>query len=81
MTEIETQIQELFRGVLKRQDFKLSRELTTFDVDGWDSLMHMQLLAQIEKKYNLRFQLKDVMRMKNIGDLVDSVTKQMEPPA
>lgn len=48
------------------------------DVDGWDSLTHMQIIAQIEKRFGVRFNFREVIKFKNVGDLCSALLTKME---
>lgn len=48
------------------------------DVDGWDSLTHMQIIAQIEKHFGVRFNFREVIKFKNVGDLCSALLTKME---
>ena len=74
--EIENILKELdtiFRDILKNDNITLNRETTAKDVDGWDSLTNMRLITAIEKHYDIRFGLSEILKFKNVGDLCASI--------
>lgn len=70
-------IQSIFRTVLKHDDLILTENLSANDVQGWDSLSHMLLISEIESALNIKFKLKDLNKMKQVGDLVDIVLSKL----
>jgi acyl carrier protein len=42
-------------------------------VEGWDSLTNMQLINKIEKKFNVRFTFRDIVKLKNVGDICHAI--------
>jgi len=62
-------LQEVFKQVFDDQDLIIKSELTANDVDKWDSLTHMLLITEVEKKFEVKFKLKDLNKMRNIGDM------------
>lgn len=70
---IKNQVQEIFREILDEKGLLLDRETTAADVDGWDSLSHIQLIVGIEKKFNVKFSSREILSWKNIGELLDSL--------
>jgi len=69
-------LQEVFRDVFDEPGLTLRREMTAEDVEAWDSLSHINLLAAIEKEYKIRFDLAEVKSLRNVGDLMDMVAKK-----
>lgn len=67
--EILQQLNELFKKVLSNSMVELKMETTAKDVDNWDSLNHMILISEIEKYYNIRFALKEIIKLKNVQDM------------
>ena len=63
----------IFRKVLKRDDITLTESTTAHDVEGWDSLTNMVLLTEIEKKFGVRFTFREIVKLKNVGDLCQTI--------
>jgi len=67
------QVQDIFRDILDEESLTLTRETTASDVDGWDSLTHIQLIVAIEKKFRVKFSSKEILSWKNVGELIHSL--------
>lgn len=76
-TEIIEKLTGIFRSVFGNQSLVLERELTAKDVDNWDSLTHMILIAEIEEEFSIKFKLKDLNKMKNVGDMIDIIASKL----
>lgn len=63
----------IFQEVLKRDNIVLANETTAQDVEGWDSLTNMQLISRIEKRFNVRFTFRDIVKLKNVGDICSAI--------
>ena len=63
----------IFQEILKRDNIVLTSETTAQDVEGWDSLTNMQLINKIEKKFNVRFTFRDIVKLKNVGDICHAI--------
>jgi acyl carrier protein len=74
--EILQQLTLIFEQVLKRSDLKIDYSMSAEDIDEWDSLTNMTIISEIEKKWGVHFKLRDIVRMKNIGDMIDVIIKQ-----
>ncbi|WP_047414383.1 acyl carrier protein [Cellulophaga sp. Hel_I_12] len=75
--EILDKIKPVFIEVLGHDNFELNESSTTNDIDGWDSLSHMMIIGEVEKVYNIKFKLFDLMTMHNVGDLIKSINKNI----
>lgn len=71
--EILQKLNEVFTDVIDTGTINLKDATTAGDVDGWDSLTHIQLVVAIEKKFKIRFTSKEIQNWKNVGELVDSI--------
>ena len=74
--EILQQLTLIFEQVLKRSDLKIDYNMSAEDIDEWDSLTNMTIISEIEKKWGVHFKLRDIVRMKNIGDMIDVMIRQ-----
>ncbi len=75
--DILTTIKESFVKVLEHDNFELSETTTAKDVDGWESVTHLLIMNDIEESFNIKFKLMDLMSMENIGDLINTVEKEI----
>ncbi len=67
----------IFREVFDDDDISLSPEMTADDVDGWDSLSHVNLIVTIESRFSIRFSQKELLTFKNVGDLMSSIESKL----
>jgi len=72
------EINEIFEEVFGDEGIVLSRATTSNDIEKWDSLNNMRLVVALEKHFNIRVSLKDIQSWKNIGDLCDWITNNIE---
>lgn len=40
------------------------------DVPGWDSLTHIYIIAEVEKRFNIQISAKEATSLKSVGDFV-----------
>lgn len=55
----------------------LTRESTAADVEGWDSLAHIQFIMQVERAFGIRFKSSEVSGFDNVGQLADRIKLRM----
>ncbi len=79
MTEIKLlqDLSAIFTDIIDEGEVNLTMQSTADDVEGWDSLNHVQILAAVEKKYGFRFTLTEIQVFKNVGDLVQAIQKKI----
>ena len=70
--EVYSRLADVFRDVFDRE-VALADETTAADVPGWDSLNHITLIGTVEDEFDVKFPMKDVVGMKNVGELVDKI--------
>lgn len=75
--DILKKVRTAFIEVLEHEKFELSEETTADDVDGWESITHMMIISEIEKSFEIKFKLMDLMNMNNIGDLIRVIESEM----
>lgn len=80
INEILSQVTDVYRTVLKNPDLILNMETTAQDVDGWDSLNHTILMAEVQKHFKIKFSLKEIIRFRNVGDMVTLLEEKLQHP-
>lgn len=71
--DIYERIENIFREILDDEDIVLSDTTVADDIDGWDSLTHVQLVVAIEKELGIRFTSREILSWKNVGQMVDTI--------
>ena len=75
--DVLTRITPIFTDVLDDDAIVLTRETTARDVEGWDSLAHINLIISIEKEFKISFTLVELQGLKNVGDMLDLVVRKI----
>ena len=76
-SEILKRVEEIFREELGQNTLVLTDETTAEDVDGWDSLSHVQLVAVMEDAFGIEFSSREILSWDNVGDLISSIQKKI----
>jgi acyl carrier protein len=71
--EILERVQLVFRQCFDNDTLVIERKTTASDVENWDSLNHVNLLAAIEKEFGFEFTLTEMGGLKNVGEMVDLI--------
>ena len=70
-------LQEIFIDLFDDDDIVLSRETTASAIEGWDSLMHVTLMLEVERGFGVRFSSSEVADLKDVGQLIDLVESKV----
>ena len=76
-TTLDT-LTDVFKQVFDNPDISLSPETTANDVEGWDSLSHINLIMAIELRFNITFTQKEVFGFKNVGDMANCIRGKLQ---
>ena len=74
---IKKNTNQLFCDVFDDDSIRISEEMTARDIDGWDSLTHVNLIVAAEKKFNISFSTKEVASLRNVGDFLRLIDKKI----
>ena len=74
-SEILEKATAIFRDVFDDESIVLTEETTAADIEDWDSLMHITLINEIEEAFGYKFGMKEVLGMKNVGEMCDILEK------
>jgi len=75
-TNINERLNEVFQNVFDDEDIVVDRETTADDIEDWDSLEHIRLIAAVEREFNVKFTMKEVSAMKNVGEMMDIIAER-----
>ena len=70
---IYKQLEEIFREVFNDEDIQLTAETTADDIEGWDSLSHVNLIIAVEMKFDIEFTQKEIRSFSNVGEMAKCV--------
>jgi acyl carrier protein len=60
----------IFRQVFDDEAIVLNDQLTANDIGSWDSLSHMLMITRVEDAFSIKFSLREINKLKNVGALI-----------
>jgi acyl carrier protein len=75
--EIYSRLNKVFCKVFKDNTIVISAETTAKDIEKWDSLTHLILISSTESEFGIKFKLKELIAMKNVGDFMHSIESKL----
>lgn len=76
MNNILKKINKIFQLIFDDKNLKISKKTSAKDIDEWDSLAQIKLISRIEKDFKLRFNIKEINNLKNVGEMIDLIEKK-----
>ena len=74
--EVFERLNKVFRDVFDDDDITVTETSTSADIDDWDSLEHINLVAAVEQEFGMKFTMGQVVTMKNVGEMVDIILQK-----
>lgn len=74
---VKEELQKIFRTVFFDDTIELFDEMTSEDVEDWDSLSHISLINDIEMHFNVEFTTNEIMNTKNVGDFIKIIESKL----
>jgi acyl carrier protein len=74
--EILPRLNEVFRDVFGDSSLNVNENTTSADIEDWDSLEHINLIAAVENEFGLRFKMREVSGMKNVGEMIAIIAER-----
>ena len=70
-------LQSIFRKILKEDELILTDELSERDLASWNSLNNILLINKIEESFEVKFDLSEILKIKNVGDIKDLLKRKL----
>ena len=69
-------IEKVFRTIFRNQKIQLKAEMSSLDIEGWDSLTHLEIIMALESEFKIQFKPQEVLSFKNVGELYELIIKK-----
>ena len=85
MDSLRERLQTIFRDVFEDDNLVLRDSMTAHDVEGWDSLAHINLIIAVEQELRIRFAAAEISRLKepaqSVGTFLDLLKEKLRKTA
>ncbi len=79
--EIYDALNQVFRNVLEDDSISLTPQTTAEDVENWDSMNHIFIVVELEKRFGVKFHAAEMEELKNVGELVSLLEDRLAAKA
>lgn len=77
-TEINEKLTAIFREIFEDDTIVLEDNMTSLDIEKWDSLTHMLMIEEVEDRFNIKFKIKELNKLKRVGDMLDTLESKLQ---
>ena len=74
---VKERLQEVFRDVFDDESIVLFDDMTSNDIEEWDSLMHISLIKEIEGTFGIVFTTEEIISLKNVGEFIKVIESKL----
>jgi acyl carrier protein len=75
---ISPELKQTILAVLRLDDWDIQDGTSADQVPGWDSLSHVNVIIAVEDRFGVRFNSREVLSLKKIGDLQSLVDTKLQ---
>lgn len=75
--EVFEKLNEVFRDVFDDETITVNDSTTADDIEDWDSLEHINLMAAVESEFGIKFSMGQIVTMKNVGEMADIILQKI----
>lgn len=73
---IYPRLNRVFKDVFDDDSIHITPRTTADDIDDWDSLEHITLIAAVERTFKMKFRMSEISSMKNVGEMVRIIAER-----
>lgn len=74
---IRHSLKDIFREVFEGLEIEPTDDLTAKQVDGWNSVTHIDLICAVEDKFSFSFSTSEIARLQNVGELISAIEQKV----
>ena len=66
---------EVLADVLEIESGTLTKETSRENLEEWDSLVHLQMIAEVEEHFNIKIPFEDIINIHKIADFLKYIER------
>ena len=75
--QIHAAFAEIVRDVLGSPSLELTPETVASDVEGWDSLNHLYIVVEVQRRFDIKINTSEIEDVRNVEELVRLVSRKL----
>jgi len=69
-------VQNIFKNIFNNSDMVITYTTNSDELENWDSLNHINLMSAVEKEFNIKFALGELMELKNVEKIINLIVNK-----
>ena len=69
-------VQNIFKNIFNNSDMVITYTTNSDELENWDSLNHINLMSAVEKEFNIKFALGELMELKNVEKIINLIVNE-----
>lgn len=78
MDNLIEKLEVIFRDVFDDDSICLTESTNAKDIEEWDSLTHISILASVQDEIGVSFDMDEIIAMKNVGDMMKAIEGKLK---
>ena len=78
--DVREELNRIFRDVFDDESIQIFETMTAQDVKEWDSLNHINLMVAVENQFEVKFTVREVSTLANVGELIQLIRAKLPAP-
>jgi acyl carrier protein len=76
--EIFNKVKEIIQNQMMKKKLTLHIESLLNEIEGWDSLKHVMVVADIENAFDIKINFLELLNLRTVGDICQTVMQHKE---
>jgi len=69
-------VQNIFKNIFNNSDMVITYTTNSDELENWDSLNHINLMSAVEKEFNIKFALGELMELKSVEKIINLIVNK-----
>nr|MBP7473413.1 acyl carrier protein [Prevotella sp.] len=76
--EILERLTAVLEDVFSQKNLVLEEDTNVIELDSWDSLKNMQMIAGMEEEFDIQFKFSELSKLIKVGDIITIIESKFE---
>ena len=63
-------LENIFTQVFGELSHDIKEDLTSDDIENWDSMNHLNLMMKIQEEFSVQFEFSDIISVESVSDIL-----------